>query len=90
MSLYPVRTLLIPSRHRPRPDLRGTVNDVCHVEQRVFRALTSAEGGSAIRESSAVRIGVRRAGELGCEWEGVYCVETQVEDEGSEAMHAGR
>jgi len=90
MGLYAVGILLIPSRHRPRPDLRGTVSDVCYVEQRLFRALTSAEGGSAIRESSAVKIGVRRAGELGCEWEGVYCVESQVEDEGSEVMHGGR
>jgi len=74
---------------RQRPDLRGTVNDVYYVEQRAFRAVTSAEDGCAIRESLAVRIEVRQAGEPGCKWERVNHVERRVKDEGSEAMRVG-
>jgi len=65
------------------------MNDMCYVEQRVFRALTLAEDGWAIRESSAARIGVRRVGELRCGWERIDHVETRVKDDGSEEMRAG-
>jgi len=42
----------------------------------------------ATRESSAVRIGVRRAGELGYEWKGVDRVARMVENEGLKASKA--
>lgn len=42
----------------------------------------------ATRESSAVRIGVRRAGELGYEWKGVDRVTRRVENEGLKASKA--
>ena len=47
-----------------RLDLRRAVSDVCYVEQRDFRALTSAENGWVNWETLAVRIGARRAGGL--------------------------
>jgi len=51
-----------PSKAQVRPRPR----DACYVEQRSFERLTSAEGEWAIRESSAVRFAVQRAGRLDC------------------------
>jgi len=56
--------------------MRWAVGDVCYVEQGLFEAAvlgTLANEVWAICESSAVRIGARRAGELGWERERESC-----------------